>query len=348
MEFSVDQIAQMLGGEVIGDGNKAVSTVAKIEEANNQAISFLSNLKYESFLYTTQAAAVIVNKSFEPKKQVKATLIKVDDAYSAFTVLLTEYQKFIKSQKIGVEEPSHLGQGTTIGKEVYRAAFSYIGDNVTIGDNVKIYPHAFIGDNVTIGDNTVIEPGAKVYFDCVIGDNCVLKAGAVVGSDGFGFAPQPDGSYTPIPQLGNVIIENDVSIGANTIVDRATMGSTIIKSGVKLDNLIQVAHNVEIGKNTVVAAQAGFAGSTKIGEQCMIGGQVGLAGHMKLANKTAILAQSGLSRSITKEGEVIMGSPAFESGKFMKSTAVFRRLPELLNRINNIEDKFLSLSNDKK
>ena len=347
MEFSVDQIAQMLGGEILGDGDRKVSQVAKIEEANDLSISFLSNLKYESFLYTTKAAAVIVNKTFEPKKEFTTTLIKVEDSYTAFTALLTEYQKFIKSQKTGVEQPSYLGTSSKVGSDVYRAAFSYIGENVSIGDNVKLYPHSYIGDNVTIGDNTVIEAGAKIYSDCVIGQNCVIKAGAVIGSDGFGFAPQEDGTYVPIPQLGNVIIKDHVSIGSNTVVDRATMGSTVIESGVKLDNLIQIAHNVEVGKNTVVAAQTGVSGSSKIGDNCMIGGQVGLAGHMKLANKTVVLAQSGLSRTITKEGEMMMGSPAFERGKYLKAAAVFRRLPEMINRIKDIEDKILDLSNDK-
>lgn len=343
MEFSVAQIAQILGGEVEGDSTHKVNTLAKIQEAHRGSITFLANPKYENFIYTTQATAVIVQKDFLPKSKVGATLIKVQDPYLSFTTLLEEYHKITSFQKIGVEDPSYCGVSTTIGKNIYRGAFSYIGKNCIIGDNVKVYPHVYIGDNVTIGNNTIIYSGVKVYEGCKVGSYCTLQSGSVIGSDGFGFAPQADGSYKTIPQIGNVIIEDHVDVGANTVIDCATMGSTIIHTGVKLDNLIQIAHNVEIGKNTVIAAQAGVSGSAKIGENCVIAGQVGIVGHITIANKTTIGAQSGVPKNIEEEGQVFLGSPIVPHKQALKMWTVNRKLPEMLRRIEELEEKVLHL-----
>jgi len=344
MEFTVEQIAAMLGGEIEGDASLKINMLSKIQEAKKGQIAFLSNPKYESYIYSTQASAVIVNKDFKPKKTVSAALIKVTDPYSSFTRLLEEYHKFITFQKSGVEEPSFLGKDASVGHDVYRGAFSYIGDNAKIGNNVKIYPHVYIGDNVEIGDNTVLHPSVKLYADTRVGANCVLHSGVVVGSDGFGFAPQDDGSYKTIPQLGNVIIGDGVDIGANTVIDCATFhgDSTKINSGVKLDNLIQVAHNVEIGSNTVIAAQSGVSGSSSIGKNCVIAGQVGIAGHLVIADKTSIAAQSGIMKN-TNENDILFGSPAFAHKKFMRSFAVFRNLPDLNHRLKQLEEKVLNL-----
>lgn len=344
MEFTIQQIAAMLGGQVQGNEQAKINMLAKIQDAKPGQIAFLSNPKYEQYIYTTQASAVIVKKDFVPKKDLQTTLILVEDPYSSFTVLLEEYHKMISFQKVGIEEPSFLGQGSTCGTNIYRGAFSYIGSNVKVGDNVKIHPNTIIGDNCTIGNNTILHAGVKIYSDSKIGSNCVIHAGSVVGSDGFGFAPQPDGTYKTIPQLGNVIIEDNVVIGANTVIDCATLfgDSTIIRKGVKLDNLIQIAHNVEIGKNTVMAAQSGVSGSTKIGENCIIAGQVGIAGHLVIANKTGIGAQAGISKSIEEEGEKIMGSPAYDVKDYFKSYAVFKKLPELNLRLRELEEKIHS------
>lgn len=341
MEFSIAQIAAMLGGEVKGNGADKINMLAKIQDGKKGQIAFLSNPKYENFLYTTQASAVIVKKDFVPKKEVAATLILVEDPYSSFTVLLEEYHKMISYQKTGIEQPSFISDSATTGNNLYRGAFSYIGNQVKIGDNVKIYPHVFIGDNTSIGNNTILHPNVKIYAGSRIGSNCVIHAGTVIGSDGFGFAPQEDGSYKTIPQLGNVLIEDNVTIGANTVIDCATLfgDSTIVRQGVKLDNLIQIAHNVEIGKNTVIAAQAGISGSSKVGENSMIGGQVGIAGHLVLANRTQIGAQAGISKSIKEEGVQIIGSPAFDLKDFFKSYAVFKRLPDLSERLRELEKK---------
>ncbi len=344
MEFSVFQIAAILGGEVKGDGNTKIKSLGKIQEATETDLAFLSNPKYEPFIYTTKAGAVIVGKDFIAKQTIDSALIVVEDPYTGFTTLLEEYQKMLTYGKIGIEEPSYLGENSTIGENIYRGAFSYIGKNCKIGTNVKIYPHTYISDNVVIGDNSVIYSGVKIYIDCKIGSNCKIHAGAVIGSDGFGFAPQPDGSYKTIPQIGNVIIEDNVDIGANTVVDRATMGSTIIKKGVKLDNLIQVAHNVEIGNNTVIAAQAGIAGSSKIGENCQIGGQVGISGHIKIADGTKIAAQSGIMSTIEEKELTFIGSPAFDFKQFLKSWTVLKKLPDLQKRIDQLEKKFINLS----
>ncbi len=346
MEFTINQIAGMLKGEVQGDGHLKINMLGKIQDAKQGQIAFLANPKYEQFIYSTQASAVIVRKDFQAKKDIITTLILVDDPYISFTLLLEEYHKAINFQKSGVEEPSFISENVVTGKNIYRGAFSYIGNNVTIGDNVKIYPHVFIGDNVTIGSNTILHANVKLYADTKVGNNCMIHSGTVIGSDGFGFAPQEDGSYKTIPQLGNVIIEDNVSIGANTVIDCATLygDSTIIRQGVKLDNLIQVAHNVEIGRNTVIAAQTGISGSSKVGENNMIGGQVGIAGHLVIANNTGIGAQAGLGKSIKEEGSKIIGSPAFDVKEYYKAYAMFKRLPDLNERLRELEKKMLQLN----
>lgn len=339
MEFTVKQIATLLGGEVAGNDSLAITKLAKIEEGRPGDISFLSNLKYESHLYTTQASAVIVDRSFQPRKPVSAALIFVDNAYTAFTRLLEAYHHQLSYARSGVEQPAFAGDGCQFGEQVYRGAFSYVGRNCRIGDNVKIYPHAYVGNNVCIGDNTIIHPGARVLDNCIIGQYCVIHPNAVIGSEGFGFAPQPDGTYKTIPQLGNVILEDNVNVGSNTTIDCATMGSTIIRKGVKLDNLIQIGHNVEIGRNTVIAAQTGISGSTKIGENCTIAGQVGFAGHLTIANGTRVGAQSGVGKSVTEEGTALNSSPAFGLKESMRSLALFRRLPDIERRLTDLEKK---------
>jgi UDP-3-O-[3-hydroxymyristoyl] glucosamine N-acyltransferase len=341
MEFTVSQIASLLGGEVKGNGGEKINMLAKIQDAKKGQIAFLSNPKYENFIYTTEASAVIVSKEFKPRKEIQSTLILVDNPYSSFTILLEEYHKAISFQKTGVEEPSFIGTNSTTGKNIYRGAFSYIGNQVKVGDNVKIYPHVFVGDNVVIGNNVILHPSVKLYADTKIGNNCVIHSGTIIGSDGFGFAPQPDGTYKTIPQMGNVILEDDVVIGANTVIDCATLygDSTIIRQGVKLDNLIQIAHNVEVGKNTVIAAQTGISGSTRLGEQCVLAGQVGIAGHLVIANNTSIGAQAGISKSIKEEGQKLMGYPVFDVKDYYKSYAVFKKLPNLNERLRELEKK---------
>jgi UDP-3-O-[3-hydroxymyristoyl] glucosamine N-acyltransferase len=344
MEFSINQVAAMLGGQVKGNGDGKINMLAKIQDAKKGQIAFLSNPKYEQYIYTTQASAVIVKKDFVAKKEIESTLILVDDPYISFTALLEEYHKLLTFQKTGVEQPSFIGENSTVGKNIYRGAFSYIGSNTHIGNNVKIYPNVYIGDDVIIGDNTILHPGVKIYAGTRVGNNCVIHSGAVIGSDGFGFAPQEDGSYKAIPQLGNVIIEDGVAIGGNTVIDCATMlgDSTIIREGVKLDNLIQIAHNVEVGRNTVIAAQTGISGSTKIGENCMIGGQVGIAGHLVIANKTGIGAQSGVGKN-TREGQRYTGSYAFELKEWFQSYAIFKKLPDIHQRLRELESKIKQL-----
>jgi UDP-3-O-[3-hydroxymyristoyl] glucosamine N-acyltransferase len=344
MEFTLDEIAQLLGGEIKGDGKVKVNSIAKIEEATSGSISFLSNPKYENYIYTTQASAVIVKKDFLPKTPVSTALILVDDPYSSFTSILEAYQQALISSKMGKEEPSFVGNKSIIGANHYIGAFAYIGNNCKIGDNVKIFPQVYIGDNVTIGDNTTLYAGVKIYANCELGHHVTIQSGCVIGSDGFGFAPQADGTYKTIPQIGNVIIGNHVDVGANTVIDCATMGSTIISDGVKIDNLIQIAHNVKVGKNTVIAAQAGISGSTTVGESCIIAGQVGIIGHLKIANKTTIAAQAGISKTISKEGITLLGSPAIEKLDFLKSFSIYRKLPTLQRRIEELEEKILNLS----
>ncbi len=339
MEFTIRQVAALLDGEVLGDESLIVNKLAKIEEAEVGSISFLANLKYEAFLYTTRASAVIVDKSFVPKSPVSVALIHVADAYLAFTRLLEEYHQQLASSRMGVEEPAFLGASTTIGEGHYRGAFSYVGRDCQIGQSVKIYPHAYIGNNVRIGDGCIIHSGAKILDNCVIGNQCTIHPNAVIGGEGFGFAPQPDGSYKAIPQLGNVILEDWVNVGSNTTIDCATMGSTIIRQGVKLDNLVQIAHNVEIGRNTVIASQSGVAGSTKIGANCVIAGQVGVTGHITIADNTKFGAQSGISKSISEPGQTLSGSPAFAIKDHLRALAVHRRLPDLERRLVEVEKK---------
>ncbi|SIQ47180.1 UDP-3-O-(3-hydroxymyristoyl)glucosamine N-acyltransferase [Pontibacter lucknowensis] len=339
MEFTIQQIADLLKGEVEGDSTVKVSTLAKIEEAQTGALAFLSNLKYEPYLYTTGASAVIVSDKLELKKPVSASLIRVSDPYSSFSTLLAYYQQAVLASKVGVEEPCFIGVGSEIGEGHYRGAFSYIGNNCKIGQNVRIYPQVYIGDNVTIGDNTTLFAGVKLYANTVVGANCTLHAGVVLGSDGFGFAPQPDGTYKNVPQIGNVVLEDDVNIGANTTIDCATMGSTIVRKGTKIDNLVQVAHNVEIGQHTVIASQTGISGSTKVGNNCVIAGQVGIVGHISIADKTTIGAQSGVSKSVKESGTIIQGSPAFDYKQNLKAITVFRKLPELQRVLDELKEK---------
>jgi UDP-3-O-[3-hydroxymyristoyl] glucosamine N-acyltransferase len=345
MEFTINQVAALLGGEVKGSGQEKINMLAKIQDAKKGQIAFLSNPKYEQFIYTTNASAVIVKKDFVPKKEITTTLILVDDPYVSFTALLEEYHKMISFQKSGIEQPCFIGENSSTGSGIYRAAFSYIGNNVKVGNNVKIYPHTYIGDDVVIGDNTVLHANVKLYSGTKVGNNCVIHSGTVVGSDGFGFAPQEDGTYKTIPQLGNVIIEDNVVIGANTVIDCATFlgDSTVIGNGVKLDNLIQIAHNVEIGKNTVIAAQSGVSGSTKLGENCVVAGQVGIAGHLVIANNSSFGAQSGVGKSISKSGAKMSGSPAIELKEYYRSYAVFKQLPELANRLRDLERRLAQL-----
>jgi UDP-3-O-[3-hydroxymyristoyl] glucosamine N-acyltransferase len=336
MQFSAQDIAGLLQGTIEGDPSVTVGQLAKIEEAQSGALSFLANPKYEQYLYTTNASIVIVNNDQQLAQPVKATLIRVENAYSAFSVLLGHYNTF-KLNKSGIEEPNFIHPSAQLGDNVYIGAFAYIGPDVKIGNNSKIYPHTYVGDNVTIGENTTLFANVKVYFDCVLGNNVTIHSGAVIGSDGFGFAPNADGTYSKVAQIGNVILEDNVEVGSNTTVDRATMGSTVIRKGVKLDNLVQIAHNVEIGSNTVIAAQAGIAGSTKIGENVILGGQVGVVGHISIANKTQVQAQSGVSRTVKDEGKKLAGSPAFGYGDEMRSNIVFQRLPDLEKKVRELE-----------
>ena len=335
MKFTAAQIAGILDGEVFGNPDAEVYKLAKIEEGTTGSLTFLANTKYANYLYTTSATIVIVNKSYELENEVKATLIKVDDAYSSFSKLLEYYNK-VKLMKSGIEQPSVISEGVTYGDDLYLGSFCYIGKNVSIGNNVKIYPNSFIGDNVVIGDGCVFFAGVRIYSETEIGNNITIHSGTIIGSDGFGFAPQEDGSFTKIPQIGNVVIEDDVEIGSCCTVDRATLGTTYIRKGAKLDNQIQVAHNVEIGENTVIAAQTGIAGSTKIGKNCLIGGQVGIAGHITIGNFVKIQAQSGIGKSL-KDGEVVQGSPAFNYGDFAKSFVHFRNLPKIVDEIEELK-----------
>ena len=337
MEFTVQQIADVLGGTVEGDAAQPISSLAKIEEAQAGSLTFLSNNKYESFLYETGASAVIVATTQQLRQAVEPTLIRVENPYLAFSQLLEFYAQVTRTGKRGVEQPAFMGETSEIGPGHYRGAFSYIGENCKLGENVLIFPHAYIGDRVTIGAGSIVHAGAKVYSDTVIGQFCVIKAGAVVGSDGFGFAPQPDGSYKAIPQIGNVVLEDYVSIGANATVDCATLGATRIGRGSKIDNLVQLAHNVEVGQHTVIAAQTGIAGSAKIGDNCVIAGQVGMAGHVTLANRTTVTAQSGIGKNVKQEGQFLQGSTAFDFKQNQRAQIVFRRLPELEQRVERLE-----------
>jgi UDP-3-O-[3-hydroxymyristoyl] glucosamine N-acyltransferase len=337
MQFTAAQIAMLINGKLEGNAAAIVASFGKIEEAREGQLSFLANPKYEEFLYNTNASVIIVNDSLELREKINATLIRVPDAYSAFATLLAKYQELRTQQLTGIQQPSYIAPTTVMGDNIFVGAFAYIGDNVTIGNNVKLFPHVVLGDNVTIGDNSILNAGVKIYMDCVIGKNVTIHAGTIVGSDGFGYAPQPDGSYKKVPQIGNVIVEDFVEIGANTTIDRATIGSTIIRTGVKLDNLIQIAHNVEIGANTVIAAQAGVSGSTKIGKNALVGGQVGIVGHLTIADGTKINAQSGLTKSVKEPNKSFNGSPAHDFSQSLRIQSMTRNLPELEKRVKELE-----------
>jgi len=336
MEFTAAAIAEFLKGEITGDPGVMVNTVAKIEEGHKGALSFLANPKYEHFIYKTDSSVVIVNRSFVPSSPVKATLIKVDNAYESFASLLNLVEQS-RPKKKGIHPTAVIDGTSKTGKDVYIGAYVFIGENCIIGDNCRIFPHTYIGDGTRIGDDCIIYAGVKIYHECIIGKKCTIHAGSVIGSDGFGFAPQSDNEFLKVPQLGNVILEDHVEIGANVAIDRATMGSTVIHKGVKLDNLIQIGHNVEVGENTVMAAQTGIAGSSKVGKNCMFGGQVGVAGHIKIADGTKIGAQSGIPGDVRKENTIITGYPAINHRDFLRSSVVYRKLPELKAIIEKLE-----------
>lgn len=340
MTFTAQQIADFLRGEVIGNPDITVKDFSKIEEGKPQTISFLSNPKYTHYIYETDSDIVLVNDDFVPEKTIKATLIKVPNAYAALASLLSMVNSLTPAKK-GIEGMSHISSSATIGENIYVGSFAYIGENAQIGNNCQIYPQAYIGDNVKIGDGTIVYPGVKIYKDCIVGENCILHAGCVIGADGFGFSKE-NGKYNKIPQMGNVVIEDDVEIGANTTIDRAVFGSTIIRQGVKLDNLIQIAHNCEIGENTAMAAQVGLAGSTKVGENCVFGGQVGLGGHITIGKNSQIGAQSGIISNI-KENSEIIGSPAIPVKQFFKSSIIIPKLPDMYRQINALEKELNTL-----
>jgi len=347
MQFSAAQIALIISGKVEGNADTAVSSFGKIEEARANQLAFLANPKYEDFLYSTNASVVIVNESLELKQPISTTLIRVPDAYSAFATLLDKYQQIKTQELTGIQQPVYLHPTAKVGDDVFIGAFTYIGENSVIGNEVKLFPNVYLGNNVTVGDNTIIHPGVKIYHDCVVGKNVVIHAGTVVGSDGFGYAPQKDGSLKKVPQIGNVVIEDFVEIGANTTIDRATIGSTLIRSGAKLDNLLQIAHNVEIGNNSVIAAQSGISGSTKVGKNVLIGGQAGIVGHIHIADGSKINAQSGVSKSIKSPNSAVTGSPAYDYTAALRSQAITRNLPQLEKRIIELEKILAELQNKK-
>jgi UDP-3-O-[3-hydroxymyristoyl] glucosamine N-acyltransferase len=338
MEFSAVQIAQLLDGIVEGNEQAMASNLSKIEEGIAGTLSFLANPKYTNFIYETDASIVIVNKSLVLEKPIKigCTLIRVEDSYASFAKLLEMYNQ-VKGEKTGIEQPSFISENATLGENCYVGAFAYVGNNVKIGNNVKLYPHTYIGDNCTIGNDTTLFSGVKIYHECKIGNQVVIHSNTVVGSDGFGFAPQDGKEFAKVPQIGNVILEDNIEIGANCSIDRATLGSTILRKGVKLDNLVQIAHNVEIGENTVIAGLSGVAGSTKVGKNCMIAAQVGIVGHIKIADGVKIAGQAGVGSSILKENEIVQGSPSFSLGDFRRSYVLFRNLPKLNDKINALE-----------
>lgn len=348
MEFSARQIADLLEGEIIGNQEVTVSGLSKIEEGKGGTLSFLANPKYEEFIYSTKASIVIVNDDFEPQQDLPetCTLIKVTEAYSSFGKLLHMYDKALAKQP-GIEKLAFVAENARIGKDVYIGAFAYISEGVVIEDGAQVYPNSYIGDNVRIGQGSKIFAGVKIYRDCVIGSSCTIHSGAVIGADGFGFAPNSENNYIKIPQIGNVILEDHVEIGANTCIDRATIGSTIIRKGVKLDNLVQIGHNCQVGDNTVMAAQVGVAGSAKLGKNMMIGGQVGIVGHNTIADGVKIGAQSGIPKSITKEGATVLGSPAYDAEEYKKAYMGFRRLPQILDRLRALEEELKRLKEDK-
>jgi UDP-3-O-[3-hydroxymyristoyl] glucosamine N-acyltransferase len=337
MEFSAQQIAALVNGKIEGNPSNSVSGFAKIEDATASDLTFLANPKYEEFLYTTKAGVVIVGQNLELKSPVPSTLIRVSDPYSSFAQLMRHYQSLLQSQLVGIQDPSFIHPSAKLGKDVFIGAFAYIGENVVIGDGAKIHPQCYLGSGVKIGNHTTLHPGVKIYHDCIVGEQVTIHAGTVLGGDGFGFAPQKNGTYEKVPQLGNVVIEDQVEIGSNTCIDRATMGSTIIKKGTKLDNLLQVAHNVEIGEHSVIAAQTGISGSAKIGKNVMMGGQVGIAGHIQIADGTKINGQSGISKTISEPNTSLNGTPAFDYRSSLKSQTIYRRLPELERKISELQ-----------
>jgi len=342
MEFTAATIAGFLNGDIIGNPDTKVNMIAKIEEGKPGSISFLANPKYEHYIYDTKSSIVLVNKNFVPSAAVSATMIKVENAYEAFASLLRLVDQ-ARPRKKGIHPSAIIEPTAKVGSEVYIGPFTYIGENCIVGDGCSVYPQVYIGDNSKLGNNCTINPGVKIYHDCVIGEGCIIHAGSVIGSDGFGFAPQSENEFMKIPQLGNVVLEDHVEIGANVTIDRATMGSTFIRKGVKLDNLIQIGHNVEVGENTVMAAQTGISGSTKIGKNCMFGGQVGLAGHLKIANGTKIGAQGGILGDVKVENSVIIGSPAIELKQYLKSSVIFKKLPEMKAKLDSLEKEVESL-----
>jgi UDP-3-O-[3-hydroxymyristoyl] glucosamine N-acyltransferase len=346
MEITAKQLSDILNGTVEGDPNTIVSGPSKIEEGKKGTISFLANLKYESFAYTTESSILLVSNDFKPKEQVSATLIRVEDVYACVAMLLEQFGSVDQTMK-GVDDQAFIDAEAKLGKAVIVGKFTIVNKNAEVGEETVLYPQVFIDENVKIGKGCILYPGVKIYRDCEIGDHCILHANVVVGSDGFGFAPQEDGAYKKIPQIGNVIIESQVEIGANTVIDRATMGSTIIKSGVKLDNLIQIAHNVEVGKNTAIAAQAGIAGSTKIGKNCLIGGQAGIVGHVTIADGTKVQAQSGINKPVKEEGTAVYGSPAMPYTDYLRSYAVFRKLPDLSRQLTELKKEIDKLKEEK-
>ena len=337
MKFTATQIAEILDGKIVGNPEIEVSKLAKIEEGTAGTLTFLSNPKYTPYIYTTKSSITIVNNDFQPEHDISTTLIKVEDSYKAFSKLLHYYNQ-VKNNKFGIDSPSFKSDTASHGTDVYLGAFSYLGNDVKLGNNVKIYPHVFVGDNVIIGDNTTIYSGVKIYSETQIGNNCIINSGAVIGADGFGFTPNENGEFQKVPQTGNVIIEDNVDIGSSTTIDRATLGSTVIRKGVKLDNQIQIAHNVEIGENTVIAAQTGIAGSTKIGKYCLIGGQVGIAGHLTIGDHVKVQAQTGVGHRV-KDGEKLYGSPAIDYGNYVKSYVHFKNLPKIVKQLDDLEKK---------
>ncbi len=349
MEFSAFQIAQLLEGEVVGDSETVVSNLSKIEEGFEGSLSFLANPAYTDFIYTTKASIVIVGDDFKPERSVPetCTLIKVKDPYSSFAKLLDLYNQ-LKYDRKGISDAATVDENATLGTDVYVGPGVVIESGAVIGDDTKIYPQAFIGSNVKIGKDTLIHPAVRVLSDCEIGEHCVIHSGVVIGGDGFGFAPNTENNYQKVAQIGNVIVEDHVEIGANTAIDRATLGSTIIRKGAKIDNLIQIAHNVEIGENTVIAAQTGIAGSTKIGKNCMIGGQVGIVGHLKIADGTMIAAQSGIQNSVKEEGVILQGSPAYSISDYKKSYVGFRKLPSIMKELHSLKRDLEALKQESK
>lgn len=335
--FSAQQIAMMIQGKVEGDATVTVSQFGKIEEATAGQISFLANPKYEEFLYTTKASVLIINENLVLKSPLTATLIRVPDAYAAFATLLTKYQELKTQNLSGIQTPSYIAKTAQLGENHFVAAFAHIGEQVKMGKNVKIFPNVVVGENVIIGDNVVLHPGVIVYADCVLGNNITIHSGTIIGSDGFGFAPTADGSFQKVPQLGNVVIEDNVEIGSNTTIDRATIGSTVIRKGVKLDNLIQVAHNAELGENTVIAAQTGISGSTKIGKNVMVGGQVGFAGHISIADGVKIAAQSGVTKGVKTPNATLTGNPAGDHNTSLRAQVYMKNLPNLEKRVKELE-----------